>query len=141
MKLRAAATAVVLAASLLGGSAAQAYESPLPDGGYDLPGPPCYGGQYSYHVWNLFHPMEVYGIDSCTITLMVLYRRSGATFAQFLSALSAAKWPWVGIPAATLVFLWNSTTDAMAICAAPGTGVELTVSNLNGQVINCRAQS
>lgn len=140
MKLRAAAAATVLTASLLGGGAAQAYEQPLPDGGYDTGGPTCYGAVYSEHIWNLVHPMEMYGVDSCTMTLMIAYRRSGSTFAQFLTALSAAKWPAVGLPATSLVFLWSSATDALAICAAPGTGVELTVSNVTGQVIQCRAQ-
>lgn len=139
--LRAAAAALALTASLTGLSGAAHADPGDGVGPFPYPsGPTCYGGVYSYHVWNLFHPMDVYGVDSCAITLMITYRRAGGTFAQYVSALSAARWPQVGVPLTTLVFLWNASTDAMAVCAAPGRGVELTVSDLWGQVIACRTQ-
>jgi hypothetical protein len=158
MKLRALAALVLAAALSLtaaparadffdppvndpGGGSALDFTWTLPQPGVatEVPTPPgCSGRNYSYHVWNLIHPMEVYGMDSCAMNLTVLYRRSGGTFAQFMAALTTARWPQVGVPASITIFF--SGSDALAICQAPGTGVELTVSNLNGSVIGCRAQ-
>jgi hypothetical protein len=84
--------------------------------------------------------MDTYGMNSCAISLMLAYRRIGGTLAQFTAAMATARIPRVGVPASVLIFLWNYQTDELAICAAPGRGVELTISGLTGQVIYCRAQ-
>lgn len=130
----------VLAATsaLLMGSAGAAEARDPGDG--QPPGPTCYGRSYSYHIWNLVHPMTAYGTTSCAITRALALRASNASFLQFSSGLTTLVSPHAGAAGSLLTVLYNMNTDALRLCAVRGTGVELVTSNLNGMVIQCKAQ-
>lgn len=123
----------VLAASLTGGAIAEPYP-----GHGRKPGPTCFGGNYEYHVWNLLHPQDVYGVDSCVAAQLVAQRNAAGNLAMYISLVSAR----VAILVSTTVYVmaWNTTTQALAVCTAPGTGVEFVQDGKTGAVLGCRAQ-
>jgi hypothetical protein len=125
--------AALLAATLTGAGVTEPYP-----GHGKQPGPTCYGGNYKYHVWNLVAPQDVYGVDSCVAAQLVAQRNAAGNLAMYISLVSAR----VPVLVSTTVYVmaWNTTTQALAVCASPGTGVEFVQDAKTGAVLGCRAQ-
>ena len=132
--LRTMAAAAALAAALSGGAlAAPANADPG-----DWYGGGCIGGAYSYHVWNLFYPMEAYALPSCAINELVANRNLVGNYANYVG-LVASKVP-VAIPLVIYAMAWNTSTTWLAQCNARGRGAVFTQSNMNGMIISCHSQ-
>lgn len=134
MKALRVLAAGVLAASLTGGAVAEPYP-----GHGRKPGPTCFGGNYHYHVWNLFAPQDVYGVDSCVAAQLVAQRNAAGNLAMYISLVSA-KVPVIGVSEIVFVMAFNTTTQYLAACASKGTGVEFVQDGKTGAVVGCRAQ-
>ncbi len=103
------------------------------------PGPTCYGSNYSYHVWNLFAPQDVYGVDSCVAAQLVAQRNAAGNVAMYVS-LVASKVPVLGISEVVFVMAFNTSTQYLASCASRGTGVEFVQDSRTGAMVGCRPQ-
>lgn len=115
-------------------------DSPSPRDPYPNPGPKptCYGGNYSYHVWNLFTPEDVYGVDSCNAATLIAVRNTAGNYALYVS-LASAKIP-VLLPEVVYAMAWQTGNQQLTVCASKGTGIEFVQDSSTGQVIQCRAQ-
>lgn len=127
--------AVALAASLMGAAATP--DEPYPGHG-PAPGPACYGQNYSYHVWNLFTPQDVFLVDSCVAAQLVAQRNAAGNLANYIALVSAQVRLFV--PDAVFSMAWNSSTQFLATCASQGTGVEFVQDSRTGMVLGCHAQ-
>jgi len=130
--LRTMAAAAVLAASA-GIAAAPANADPG-----DWYGGGCIGGAYSYHVWNLFTPQDVYALPSCAIAELVAQRNVAGSYANYVG-LVASKVP-VLIPNVIYALAWNTSTQWLASCNGRGRGAIFTQSGWNGMIISCYSQ-
>lgn len=126
--------AMVMAGCLTGAAAVP--DEPYPGHGHT--GPTCYGANYSYHVWNLFYPQDVYGVDSCGMAELLAQRRVAGNLAMYIS-LVTARVPNL-MPVTVMVMAWNTSTEFLSSCAAPGRGVEFVQSSSNGWMQACRPQ-
>jgi len=126
--------AMALAVCLTGAAASP--DEPYP--GHGRTGPTCYGANYSYHVWNLIYPQDVFGIDSCTVAVLVAERNVAGNYAMYVS-LVAARVPQL-IPASVTVMLWQTSNVIMASCASHGTGIEMLQDGRTGWMLLCSAQ-
>jgi hypothetical protein len=133
MKALRSLTAAILAGSLLG-AAGPDPRDPYPGS----PGPACYGQNYSDHVWNLFTPQDIYGVDSCAAAQLVAQRNVAGNLAMYITLVSARI--QVLIPDAVFAMAWNTSTTFLANCASPGTGVEFVQDSRTGVVLGCHAQ-
>lgn len=131
-------TAVSLAACLLGAAADPESISPRDPYPVNPPGPTCYGQNYDYHVWNLFAPQDVFGVDSCVAAQLVAQRNMAGNLANYI-ALVSARVP-VFVPDALFAMAWNTSTTFLANCASNGTGVEFVQDGRTGMVLGCHAQ-
>lgn len=137
MRVLRSLTAVSLAACLLGAAADP--ESISPRDPYPNPGgPTCYGQNYSQHVWNLFAPQDIYGVDSCVAAQLVAQRNVAGNYANYVALVSAHVRLFV--PDAVFALAWNSSTQFLAQCASHGTGVEFVQDSRTGMVLGCHAQ-
>lgn len=132
MALRMVAAAV-LAGSLTAGAAVEPYP-----GHGESPGPTCYGENYSYHVWNLVAPQDVYGVDSCVAAQLVAQRNVAGNLAMYITLVSARV--QIFVPDAIFAMAWNTSTTFLANCASKGTGVEFVQDARTGVVLGCKAQ-
>lgn len=113
-------------------------QEPYPGHG-PKPGPVCYGSNYSYHVWNLFAPQDVYGVDSCVAAQLVAQRNAAGNVAMYIS-LIASRVPVLGVSEVVFVMAFNTSTQYLASCASRGTGVEFVQDSRTGAMIGCRPQ-
>ena len=130
--------AVAISASLLGAAADPESVSPRDPYPSNPPGPTCYGGNYSYHVWNLLYPQDVYGVDSCRMAVLLAQRRVAGNLAMYIS-LVTARVPNL-MPVTVMVMAWNTSTEFLSSCTAPGRGVEFLQSSSNGWMQGCQPQ-
>lgn len=127
--------AVSLAAGLLGAAASP--DEPYPGHGPAV-GPTCYGQNYSYHVWNIFTPQDVYLVDSCVAARLVANRNTAGNYANYVALVSAQVRLFV--PDAVFALAWNTSTSVLARCASFGTGVQFVQDGRTGMVLGCNAQ-
>jgi hypothetical protein len=125
-------TAVVLAGSLHGAAGVD------PTTPYPAPGPSCYGLNYERHVWNLFTPQDIYGVDSCVAAQLVAQRNVAGNLANYVAIVSARV--HLLVPDAIFAMAWNTSTTFLASCASKGTGVEFVQDGRTGAVLGCHAQ-
>jgi hypothetical protein len=112
-------------------------QEPYPGHGHT--GPTCFGANYHHHVWNLFSPQDVYGVDSCVATQLVAQRNAAGNVAMYIS-LVASKVPVLGVSEVVFVMAFNTSTQYLASCASKGTGVEFVQDSSTGAMVGCHAQ-